>query len=117
MGINMFGNYLMNLMKSRLAIAAIITFFLMAILTGCARQPTLGEQMVGEAAELRQAGEAWSRGQEMITEGRKKINRGQAMIEEGEELIEEGEEMVEEGQEQVKKSEKLYQTYKAKEGS
>lgn len=104
-------------MKSTSAIAVMVIFLLVATLTGCARQPTLGEQMVGEAAELRQAGEAWSRGQEMITEGRKKINKGQAMIEEGEELIEEGEEMIEEGQELVKKSEKLYQTYKAKESS
>jgi hypothetical protein len=65
-------------------------------LSGCASDPTLGEQLVERGQTDVDLGKQWLEGQKLIEEGQEDIEEGSEQLKEGEEKVRRGKQLVHE---------------------
>jgi hypothetical protein len=87
-----------------------ITLVLLASLAACSTPPTFGERLQAEGAQVRELGESWSRGAELVDRGERMIDDGERMISRGEQRVAEGRDMVRRGERLMRESERAYRT-------
>jgi len=79
-------------------------------LAACSTPPTFGELLESEGSQVRQLGESWNRGAELVERGERMIEDGERMISRGEQRVSEGRDMVRRGERLMRQSEREYRT-------
>ncbi|NBB69711.1 MAG: hypothetical protein GVY33_05215 [Alphaproteobacteria bacterium] len=79
-------------------------------LSACSTAPTFGERLESEGATVRQLGESWNRGAELVERGERMIEDGERMISRGEQRVSEGRDMVRRGERLMRESERAYRS-------
>lgn len=71
------------------------------------KEPTFGEKIQGQSAEMKVVGKQWTKGDDMLSEGQALIKAGNKDIDKGETLVSKGEKKVHKGEALVKKGSRL----------
>lgn len=81
-----------------------------ALAAGCAAnsEPTVGDAIRGESAQLAAISDDWTEGDRLVRKGRENIDKGREMIERGRTLVEKGKDQVAAGKAQRQQAERAY---------
>tara|TARA_R110002073_G_scaffold313274_2_gene485113 strand:+ start:616 stop:948 length:333 start_codon:yes stop_codon:yes gene_type:complete len=101
----------------------IVTFIVLLVLGACSstKENSFGDKLIGQGAEVREIGEKWSDGEELIAEGAELIEDGEDDVADGESLISKGKSKVSKGESFIKKGNKMKveaeEEYRLRDGS
>jgi hypothetical protein len=84
------------LRSSSLIHSLIVSLAFLGLVTGCASDSTLGEELVQKGETDIDLGKQWTKGQELIKEGNEDIAEGNTLTTHGRAKVQRGKEMVRE---------------------